>query len=909
MRSTILSTASALALALNLGGVWASFVAEDGEAAPLVARSFIIEYAGAGGRSAKQRRQTAEIASTDGIKVVKAFDSDIFTGASIETATYNVDDLERLPGVVRVWLNEEVKLAPLQDQRAAAVGDALEYTTHNVTGVSKLHDQGLFGKGVKVGVVDTGIWYDHPALGGGFGAGFKVAGGWDFVGDGNYPISGPKAPDDDPIDSNGHGTHVAGIVAGKTEGWTGVAPEAELYAYKVFSQAGSTDSATLIESFLRAYEDGMDIITASIGGANGWSNNAWAEVASRLVEEGVVVTISAGNSGAIGPFYGSSGSSGRNVIAVASVSTALLPVYPFEATFTPAGGSSDTVKVGYIPARDYFPPTVVDWPIVSLSLDPTATADGCTPYPPGTPSLQGKIPLVRRGTCSFQIKQENLAALGAQYILIYNNESPITTPGTSNYTTLIAMIPAESGVSIIETLKSGGNVTADFSTVPEIPVGLPYSEGNRPNTFTSWGALYDLQLKPDIAAPGGQIFSTWVDGTYNIISGTSMACPYVAGVAALYISAKGGRSVQGKGFARVLSRRIISSGVALPWSDGTSRDYNFAAPPAQVSTGLIDAFKVLEYDTQLEFNKMELNDTRYFSRYHDVTVTNQGSSPVSYKFSSQPAAGVDTVTWGPAAVGRGVTQRIRTFDQLTPRAYEPVVSLPRDFTLRPGESKRVSVNFGNPDTLGWNASALPLYGGKVVVAGSNGEVLSVPYMGVGADLRNQLGSIVETGFPYVVSGLNNTLIEDKNWFTFNLSLGSQDFPKSTIKLLWGTRQIRWDIFEPTWTERNWVYPPVVGENGYVGTATQHVKSSAGAFFDPSLDDPDQASPFPILDVARTQLPSVYQSWWLGKLGNGSQIAEGRYMMRVAVLKPFGNPRAADNWDVLRTPVFEVRGKY
>lgn len=94
-------------------------------------------------------------------------------------------------------------------------------------------------------------------LGGGFGAGFKVAGGWDFVGDGNYPISGPKAPDDDPIDSNGHGTHVAGIVAGKTEGWTGVAPEAELYAYKVFSQAGSTDSATLIESFLRAYEDGV----------------------------------------------------------------------------------------------------------------------------------------------------------------------------------------------------------------------------------------------------------------------------------------------------------------------------------------------------------------------------------------------------------------------------------------------------------------------------------------------------------------------------------------------------------------------------------------------------------------------------------------------------------------------------
>lgn len=178
MRSTILSTASALALALNLGGAWASIRSEDGEAAPLVARSFIVEYAGAGGSSAKHRRQTAAIASTDGIKVVKAFDSEIFTGASIETETYNADDLERLPGVVRVWLNEEVKLAPLQDQRAAAVEDALEYTTHNVTGVSKLHAQGLFGKGVKVGVVDTGIWYDHPAVGIPFVIGCQTADFW-----------------------------------------------------------------------------------------------------------------------------------------------------------------------------------------------------------------------------------------------------------------------------------------------------------------------------------------------------------------------------------------------------------------------------------------------------------------------------------------------------------------------------------------------------------------------------------------------------------------------------------------------------------------------------------------------------------------------------------------------------------
>lgn len=420
----------------------------------------------------------------------------------------------------------------------------------------------------------------------------------------------------------------------------------------------------------------------------GWSNNAWAEVASRLVDEGVVVTISAGNSGATGPFYGSSGSSGKNVLAIASVETEQFPATPFEATYN-QDGESTTVKVGYLPSTYYFPTTIVDWPIVSLSLDPDAPADGCEPYPAGTRDLTGVIPLVRRGTCTFQQKQENLAALGAEYILIFNDERPLVTPSTGNYDTLIALIPADSGESIIETIKAGGNVTADFSVNPEIPVGLPYPAGNRPNVFTSWGGLYDLQIKPDIAAPGGNIFSTYLDNSYAILSGTSMACPYVAGVAALYISKYGGRSVQGNAFAKALSRRIISSGTALPWSDGTATDYGYTAPVAQVGNGMIDAFKVLHYDTDLQFEKIALNDTRYFSRYHDITVSNTGSKDITYKLSSQAGAGVDTLGWFPVS-GTPGTKRVRAFTELVPKTLIPEISLPRDFTLKPGQSKTIS---------------------------------------------------------------------------------------------------------------------------------------------------------------------------------------------------------------------------
>lgn len=158
-----------------------------------------------------------------------------------------------------------------------------------------------------------------------------------------------------------------------------------------------------------------------------------------------------------------------------------------------------------MPSTYYFSSDITDWPIVPLNFDTTDPADGCEPYPEGTPRLEGVIPLVRRGTCTFSTKQRNLVALGAEYILIYNNEGPIITPATDEYDGLIALITAAAGEAIIEVVKAGGNVTADFSLNPEQVVGLEYPAGGRPNTFTSWGASNDLDIKPDIAAPGGQV--------------------------------------------------------------------------------------------------------------------------------------------------------------------------------------------------------------------------------------------------------------------------------------------------------------------------------------------------------------------------------------------------------------------
>jgi subtilisin family serine protease len=625
-------------------------------------------------------------------------------------------------------------------------------------------------------------------LGGCIGPDCKVIGGYDLVGDEPWHPGLQKAPDSDPRDNQGHGTHVAGIVAGENDYWSGVAPKAKLRAYKVFSAEGSpeSDDETVIDAFLMAAADGCDIITCSIGNFNGWPQNAWAVVSDRLVSDGIFISVSAGNEGSAGPFFGSTGSSGRDVVAVASIAADKLPARSWQAIYSPKSGPVSTVTEAYLPATDNFPTAVNGWEIRPLTFDTSVVDDACKPYPAGTPRLEDVIPLVRRGSCTFVVKAQNLAALGAKYILFYNNEGTITTPG-SVPGVLAAMVPAETGAKIIETIKAGGNVTGNFSADSEIPAFVDWPAAGKASDFTSWGALNDLTVKPDVGAPGGQIYSTYLDNSYAVLSGTSMACPYVAGVAALWVGKNGGRKAHSKDWARSLSRRIISSGQAIPWYHAGTVDRNFTAPVEQVGSGLIDGWKVLNYDTQLDFETISLNDTRHFSRYHDVTLTNNGKETVEYTFSHAPGAGIETYTCADGDC------RVKTWAELEATKLEVDVNLPKGFTLKPGQSKKVTVNFANPDNKGWNAAALPAYSGNVRIKGSNGEELSVPYFGLAADLKKVVSPIFRAGYPTAVSTPADTPIDKDSTFTFDYSDAALDFPRIVTQLKWGSAQIRWDV--------------------------------------------------------------------------------------------------------------------
>ncbi|KAL0933784.1 serine endopeptidase [Colletotrichum truncatum] len=854
-------------------------------------KRFIVEF----NKGADASAVADNIANQRGAKVVRLFKSEIFTGAAVETDVDNIDTLQALEPVKQVWQGRKYRLAPGTPLASfTEKATAIDYNIHRMTGVDKLHAAGILGKGAKVAVVDTGVWYTHEALGGGFGQGFKVEGGYDFVGESGWPNNGQvKQPDDDPLDEIGHGTHVAGIVAGNSSSLTGVAPEATLYAYKVFGFLDGTDEDTLIEAFLMAYDAGVDIITCSVGSINGFSDNAWAVVASRLVENGVVVTISAGNNGGAGAFAAGTGSSGEHVVAVASVEADVIAASSFRGVFSLDGQSNET-RVAYMALRDWYPSEVKDWPIVPLSLNNSKPGEACDALPVGTPDLTGVVALVQHGSCSYYQQQRNLAPFNASHVIFYSNDLPLVRPNTGETSSRIAMVEASVANAIIGTIRAGGKVTADFADRPSSHiVGIDNKErGGAISATTSRGPTNDLFIKADVAAPGGDIFSSYIGGGYVTLSGTSMSCPYVAGIAALYVSKFGGRSTHGPEWAKSLAMRLIASGDALKWTYRRLEDDEGTpfAPVAQVGTGLINATKVLEYETALSFAKFALNDTLHFSRYHPVDIVNKGSTPVSYSFEQQESGGMDN--WG-SQIGVSLN---------------PQISFPRVVTIQPGETKSVQFNFKYPENHGVDPAQLPIYSGKVLIKGSNGETLGVPYLGLAADLHKDVGSIFDYpfGWPELTSTPSKIPISEKSNFTLNLEIEAQDFPRLWVRTKFATRELRWDIFEASWKERDWKYPPVAGEAGFIGAATSWTGADTRPYIDPGEDDPNDLITLPIRDMPRhiSGLPGT-QLWWLGRLANGTQIPPGTYKMRIAALMPFGNPKASDNWDVYETPAIDI----
>ncbi|MEL7636550.1 MAG: S8 family serine peptidase [Anaerolineaceae bacterium] len=422
-----------------------------------------------------------------------------------------------------------------------------------------------FGEGVLVGIIDTGINFDHPSFSDAPIDGYEYEWAGDYLGvcapDGD-PDYATACNDkvvgaftyvaDDPVetsspeDSEGHGSHTASTVAGNfvevefqgvATTISGVAPHAQVIAFDVcvpVEPNGACYGDATVAAVDDAIANGVDVINYSIsGGANPYSDPVELAFLA-ATEAGIFVSTSAGNAG---DTTGASSVAHRSpwVSTVAAASHGRIFANAVDIT-GPGAVPPTLIGLGAVQSGPLLVADLVNLPI---KYDPT-NVNGCAGYTAGF--FDGAIALVQRGTCTFAAKEANAYAAGAEYVLIYNSRTGAPA-GMAGIVTGAAMISMEDGLAIKAWIDANPTATATISAETSRIYNTNYEDIIA--GFSSYGpnTTFDV-LKPDITGPGVSILAAVADGTIapssdyeiELYQGTSMSSPHNAGAAALMMA-------------------------------------------------------------------------------------------------------------------------------------------------------------------------------------------------------------------------------------------------------------------------------------------------------------------------------------------------------------------------------------
>ena len=489
-------------------------------------------------------------------------------GFALKAPAGSLDAIRAASGVKAAFRDRETRVDDADDQVAGegATNSARTSTQDpaNLSAQLMMHADQITqkGDGKVIAVIDTGVDMTHPAFAGALGgtpalSADKVASLTPQLGDGKtgtyvsekFPFAYDYAdndPDASPTGQAGsHGTHVAGIAAGNAGEIVGIAPDAQIIVAKVARsvEGDITDSGLLaaLDDMVILHPDVINLSLGQLGGMDNEADSVYATVFKSLQDVGVTVNAAAGNhytagygntSGKNLPFASDPDSSTQcepatysSVVSVASVDNSLahsaFTVGDRDIPFQRAGGANGQ-KMPDLSDLTGGPFEYVDGGIGSAEDGAALKAK----YPEG---LAGKIVLVKRGSLTFQTKFDNIAGSKPAGFIVYNN-----VPGDS----LVVMSLATNGVPAAFISQADGEAmlaAADHHlSVAPGKVVAPSSKYSM-SSFSSWGVTPDLRLKPEVAAPGGNIYSSVPGGTYEFMSGTSMATPQMAGVSAVVL--------------------------------------------------------------------------------------------------------------------------------------------------------------------------------------------------------------------------------------------------------------------------------------------------------------------------------------------------------------------------------------
>ncbi|SFL87145.1 S8 family serine peptidase [Salibacterium qingdaonense] len=547
-----------------------------------------------------------------------------FRGFAVKIPAEQQDSLNRLDGIKRtdkaaVYQTEINESAPFIGAEAAREErDAKGFP--------------LTGKGVKVGIIDTGIDYHHPDLKNNY------KGGYDFVDQDHDPLEGAADKNGEPTM---HGTHVAGIIAADGA-IRGVAPEADLYMYRALGPGGQGSTEQILEAVEKAIEDEVDVLNLSLGSPINGPDWPTSRALDKAVEKGITAVTSSGNSGPKMWSVGSPGTSEKAISVGASIPPLRMPKL-----------------------------ALVDDPELSIDLQPVK---GAAPWEfrrdlplvfaglglkEDLQDVKGKAVLIERGGIPLVRKMANARRAGADAVILYNNVAGGFAAVSKEELPLpVITISKEDGEHLKKAVQEKeGDVPPALRTILEEETDHMAFFSSRGPVTQSWA------VKPDIVAPGVDIDSTVPQG-YMSLNGTSMAAPHIAGAAALVKQARPKWTPE--------QIKTVLMNAAVPLTDESGSMY----PPFVQGAGRVDIARALKTETLVSPGTLSLG-VRPLGREQTVyeetiRLENNSKKKRTYRFQAEnePFFGMEWHVPEVVVVPPGEAKEVNVQAELEPGVVE-----------------------------------------------------------------------------------------------------------------------------------------------------------------------------------------------------------------------------------------------